>query len=184
MHGKGCKKTSTDQDIRKIAKVLVVVFLFMLLEIWGHYSSNSLSLLADSVHLLVDFLGFLVSLTALKWTQLKPTKKMSFGYSRVEIIGATVSIFLIWVATGYLVAKSYQKMLLPESINSEIFVVISVIGLLVNLYCLYALHDQHEKAGEHRNLNIRAAYIHVIGDLIQSVGVIIASILVYINPSG
>lgn len=154
----------------------------MLLEIWGHYSSNSLSLLADSLHLFVDFLGFLVSLTALKWTQKKPTKKMSFGYSRVEILGALFSIFLIWLAMIYLFVESYHKFKNPTSINSRIFLSISIVGLFVNIFCLYFLHDHHEKDGEHRNLNIRAAYIHVIGDLIQSSGVILASIIMMINP--
>jgi zinc transporter 2 len=181
-HSSKCHSTSTDQDIKKILKVLVVVFFFMMLEIWGHYQSNSLSLLADSIHLLVDFLGFLVSLSALKWTQKKPTRSMTFGYSRIEIIGALFSIFLIWAATGYLLIESYQKIKNPKEINSKIFMTISIVGFFVNLFCLYALHDHHEMDGEKRNLNIRAAYIHVIGDLIQSVGIIIASIITYVNP--
>ncbi|KAM0685549.1 hypothetical protein COBT_003239 [Conglomerata obtusa] len=174
--------TSTDHDIRKLYKVLTIVFFFMSLELWGHYHSNSLSLLADCIHLLVDFLGFIASIAALKWTQKAENEKMSFGYSRIEIIGAIFSIFLIWIATAYLLFESYHKIKNPKEINANVFVTISVIGLAVNIYCLYALHDQHEQKGEHRNLNIRAAYIHIIGDLIQSVGVIIASIITLFNP--
>ncbi|KAM0679069.1 hypothetical protein BDAP_000449 [Binucleata daphniae] len=154
----------------------------MMLEIWGHHHSNSLSLLADCIHLLVDFLGFIISVMALKLTKKSENDKMSFGYSRIEILGALFSIFLIWIATAYLLVESYAKIKNPKEINAHVFVTISIIGLFVNLVCLYALHENHEKKGEHRNLNIRAAYIHIIGDLIQSVGVIIASIITFINP--
>ncbi|KAM0674132.1 hypothetical protein GVAV_002205 [Gurleya vavrai] len=176
------KTSSTDQDIKKLYKVIVIVFFFMLLETWGHYHSNSLSLLADCIHLLVDFLGFIASIMALKWTQRNENEKMSFGYARIEILGALFSIFLIWIATAYLLVESYHKIYNPKEINANVFVTISIIGLFVNLFCLYALHENHERKGEHRNLNIRAAYIHVIGDLIQSIGVIIASIITCFNP--
>lgn len=174
--------TTIDRDIHKLAKVLIVVFLFMLLEIWGHYASNSLSLLADSLHLFVDFLGIIISLISLKWAQRKANKRMSFGYGRYEIVGALISIFLIWIAAIYLVMESYQKVLHPQRINGKIFFVVSVIGVFVNVFCLVSLHTHTEKEGEHRNLNIRAAYIHIIGDLIQSAGVVAASVITVINP--
>lgn len=174
--------TNTDHDIRTLSKLLIVVFCFMILELWGHFHSNSLSLLADSVHLFVDFFGFFISLIALKLTKKRPTPKMSFGYSRIEILGALFSVSLIYCATFYLIYESYRKVRSPGIVDSKTFLVISLIGFFVNLTCMYLLHKPHEKEGQHRNLNIRAAYIHVIGDMIQSLGVIIASLVMYINP--
>lgn len=182
VHNKKCNLTNTDHDIQTLTKLLIVVFSFMLLELWGHFYSNSLSLLADSTHLFVDFFGFFISLLALKLTKKKSTTKMSFGYSRIEILGALFSVSLIYIAVFYLMYESYRKIISPTEINSKVFLIISVVGFFVNLVCLYLLHIPHEKQGQHRNLNIRAAYIHVIGDLIQSAGVILASICLYINP--
>lgn len=154
----------------------------MLVEIWGHYASYSLSLLADSLHLFVDFLGIIISLISLKFAQRRSNKNMSFGYGRYEILGALISVFLIWLAAIYLLVESYQKVLHPQRINGGIFLSVSVIGVFVNLFCLFSLHPHTEKEGEHRNLNIRAAYIHIIGDLIQSAGVVVASVITFINP--
>lgn len=182
VHNNTCNLTNTDHDIRTLLKVVILVFSFMLLEIWGHFHSNSLSLLADSVHLFVDFFGFCISLMALKLTKKRPTSAMSFGYSRIEILGALFSVALIYLATFYLIFESYKRIMTPRKIDSEVFLVISIVGFLANLICLYLLHKPHEKQGQHRNLNIRAAYIHVIGDLIQSLAVIVASLVMYINP--
>lgn len=156
--------------------------MFMILELWGHSTSKSLSLLADSLHLFVDVLGIVISLISIKIAARKPTRSMSFGYGRLEILGALISIFFIWVAAGYLLLESYQKVMNPHRINGKIFFIVSLIGVFVNLFCLISLHTHTEKEGEHRNLNIRAAYIHIIGDLIQSMGVVAASIITLINP--
>ncbi|TBU01642.1 Co/Zn/Cd transporter [Hamiltosporidium tvaerminnensis] len=174
----------TNSDIKKLIKVLTVVLLFMSLEIWGHWYTNSLSLLADSMHLFVDILGFLVSLMALKWTKKTPNSTFSFGYYRMEILGALFSILFIWGTTGYLIIESYNRYVNPPKINGKIFFFISVIGFFVNIFCVYFLHEKNTAENSyHRNLNIRAAYVHVIGDMIQSIGVILASIITVLYPN-
>ncbi|KAG0437313.1 Zinc transporter 2 [Dictyocoela muelleri] len=130
---------------------------------------------------MVDILGFIVSIGALKWTKKSKNKNMTFGYHRVEIVGALLSIVFIWVATGYLIVEAYSRFLNPKRIKEKTFLIISFLGFLVNLFCLFFLHS-HKHSGEHKSLNIRAAYVHVIGDLIQSFGVIIASVLTIFFP--
>lgn len=177
------RSLQADRDIRNIKKVLCLVFTFMLVEIWGHWTSNTLSLLADSIHLLVDVLGFVVSLAALKWTKKQPNSLMNFGYGRVEILGAIFSIFLIWTAVLYLIVESIHKYKYPHVINEKIFVLISIIGFVVNCVCVFFLHfSQESHKHEHKNLNIRAVYVHVIGDLIQSIGVLVAGTITYFYP--
>eukprot|EP00866_Antonospora_locustae_P001820 jgi/Antlo1/1820/953 len=172
-----------DNDIKKIYNVLMLCGLFMLLEVWGHWASNTLSLLADSIHLMADLFGFVVSLSALRWTKRKPSSRMTFGYGRVEILGALFSIFLIWCAVGYLIQESYYKYRHPHQINEKIFFIISAVGFIVNIICVMLLHDTHAGHAHNRNLNIRAAYVHVIGDLIQSTGVLIAGTITYFYPT-
>lgn len=172
-----------DHDIKRIYNVLMLCGLFMILEVWGHWASNTLSLLADSIHLMADLTGFVVSLFALRWTKRRPSSRMTFGYGRVEILGALFSIFLIWCAVGYLIQESYHKYRHPHQINETIFVIISAVGFIVNIICVMLLHEAHAGHAHGRNLNIRAAYVHVIGDLIQSTGVLIASAITYFYPT-
>lgn len=175
---------SNDTDIRKISKVLCIILLFMLLELWGHWKTNSLSLLADSLHLFVDILGFVVSLVSLSWARKPSDRRMTFGYHRVEIIGSLLSIILIWVAVGYLMTESFHKYMHPAEIDGGMFFAIAVVGFFVNCACVYVLHhDEYQHKLKHKNLNIRATYVHVVGDLIQSVGVIIAGMVTYFYPS-
>ncbi|KCZ76286.1 hypothetical protein H311_02720 [Anncaliia algerae PRA109] len=177
------KSKQADRDIKNIKKILLLVGSFMVLEIWGHWTSNTLSLLADSIHLLVDVLGFVVSLIALNWTKNKSNSKMNFGYGRAEILGAIFSIFLIWAAVLYLIIESYHKYLHPHEINEKIFAVISIVGFIVNCACVFFMHSSNDSHKSHsENLNVRAVYVHVIGDMIQSIGVLIAGTITYFYP--
>lgn len=155
----------------------------MIIELWGHYKTHSLSLLADALHLLVDISGFLVSIFTLRIARWPETRRMTFGYQRVEILGALFSVMLIWAAVAYLVVESFHKYIHPSEIDSFTFLSIAVIGLAVNIGCIIVLHyDQYKHQVKTRNLNIRATYVHVVGDIIQSIGVIAASLLIYLYP--
>ncbi len=168
------------KDIRKITKALAIILSFMAIELWGHYKSNSLSLLADALHLLVDISGFLVSIITLSISKKKATKTMPWGYDRIEVIGAIGSVIFIWMALIYLIIESVQRYMYPSKVEGRTFFWIAVLGLFFNLGCAWVLHESHSKI---QNLNVRAAYVHVIGDVIQSIGVIVASVIVYLNPS-
>lgn len=181
-----CKNThfcSHDQDIKKITTVFFFICVFLALELWGHFKTKSLSLLADALHLAVDISGFIISIFTLHLSKRAPDSKMSFGYERAEILGALFSVFFIWAAIVYLVMESVHKYLNPNEIDGKTFLVIAAVGLMVNLVCMFILHhNHHTHTGEKQNLNMRATYIHVIGDIIQSVGVLIASAIIFFFP--
>lgn len=174
--------SQANKDITEITKIMIIISIFCILELWGHWHSNSLSLLADSIHLFVDILGFIVSLVSLSLTKLKNNKKYTYGYHRYEVIGALFSIALIWIATLYLICESINRLKNPKEINEKSFIMIAIVGFLVNLFCLHSLHsnDSHSHGG--KNLNMKATYVHIIGDLIQSSGVLIASGLTFFFP--
>lgn len=171
---------SHDHDIRKISAVFCLICFFLVIEIWGHLKTGSLSLLADALHLLVDIAGFVVSIFTLKLSKRGASGSMTFGYERAEVIGALFSVFFIWAAVIYLMIESFHKYLHPIEIDGEVFLKISIAGLIVNLICVCVLHyNPHSHEGRKQNLNMRATYVHVIGDIIQSVGVIVASTIIY-----
>lgn len=180
-HSNSCNEQA-NKDIKEISKIMAIISIFCLFELWGHWHSNSLSLLADSIHLFVDILGFIVSLVSLNLTKLKTNTKYTFGYHRFEVIGALFSIFLIWIATFYLIFESINRLKNPKEINEKSFIMVAFLGFLINLFCLHFLHRNDSQNTTDKNLNMKATYVHIIGDLIQSSGVLIASGLTFAFP--
>lgn len=182
------------KEIKKIALVSIFITLFLIIEFCGHIKTKSLSLLADALHLLVDVAGLVISMGTLKLAEKAPDDKMTFGYDRIEIIGALFSIFFIWAAVFYLAAESIHKYFHPEEIDGKMFLCIALMGLVVNIICMLILHSNYghchssiitgsqDIPGRKQTLNMRATYIHVIGDIIQSIGVVLASIIIFFFP--
>ncbi|CAH0562561.1 unnamed protein product [Brassicogethes aeneus] len=188
------KENSVDKKARKkliIASVLCV--LFMIAEVVGGYLSNSLAIASDAAHLLTDFASFMISLFSL-WMATRPsTKKMSFGWYRAEVIGALTSVLMIWVVTGILVYMAVQRVMYKTfEIDAKIMLITSGVGVLVNLIMGLTLHQHghthgggsshshsHGHSHKEENINVRAAFIHVIGDFLQSFGVFVAALVIY-----
>ncbi|XP_066259110.1 proton-coupled zinc antiporter SLC30A2 isoform X1 [Euwallacea similis] len=182
-----------DKKARKkliIASILCVIF--MVAEIVGGYISNSLAIASDAAHLLTDFASFMISLFSLYMANRPKTKKMSFGWYRAEVIGALTSVLLIWVVTGILVYMAIQRLIYRDfEIDAVIMLITSGVGVGVNIIMGLSLHQHTHSHGGHeevhskdkkQNINVRAAFIHVIGDFLQSFGVLVAAIVIYFKP--
>merc|ERR1719458_1907840 len=160
------------------------------MEIVGGYMANSLAIATDAAHLLTDFASFMISLFAI-WVASRPaTKKMSFGWHRAEVIGATVSVLMIWVVTGILVYMAVERCVTGDfELNPTIMLITSGVGVLVNIIMGAVLGHSHgggdghgHGGGNQENINVKAAFIHVIGDFLQSLGVFIAALVIYFKP--
>ena len=150
----------------------------MIIEFIGGYISNSLAIMTDAAHLFSDVTGFAISIFSVTLSTVTKTKVFTYGYHRAEILGAMASILLIWLITIVLMVLAYDRIKNPTIVDAKIMFAIAGIGLLVNLIMMFVLKtDENEE--EEENMNVRAAYIHVIGDAIQSVGVIAASVIIY-----
>ncbi|XP_032669902.1 zinc transporter 2-like isoform X2 [Odontomachus brunneus] len=199
-----------DKKARKklwLASALCVVF--MIAEIVGGVLSNSLAIATDAAHLLTDFASFMISLFSI-WVAGRPaTRKMPFGWYRAEVIGALTSVLLIWVVTGILFYLAIERIVNKDfELDATVMLITSAVGVAVNLVMGLSLHQHghahgggHSHSGEHshngnkdvenhdddakeqRNINVRAAFIHVLGDFIQSIGVFIAALVIYFKPS-
>ncbi|XP_015109420.1 zinc transporter 2 isoform X2 [Diachasma alloeum] len=193
------RNEATDKKARKkliIACVLCVIF--MIAEIAGGILSNSLAIATDAAHLLTDFASFMISLFSI-WVAGRPaTRKMPFGWYRAEVIGALTSVLLIWVVTGILFYLAIERIINKDfELDAEVMLITSAIGVAVNLVMGLTLHQHgHSHGGGHghshgdgkhqsddKNINVRAAYIHVLGDFIQSTGVLVAALIIYFKPT-
>jgi len=248
----------------------------------GGVYANSLSIITDAAHLLSDLAGFLISIFALWLAERTPTSTLSFGFHRAEILGALLSVLLIWLLTGLLIFEAVQRVQKPQHVEGKLMFVIASLGLVVNFAMGLILHQSghshasggghgHSHGGDHkarkhseessplrrgrttedthidvheeaenghehghrrgkksqdghehsgrsreddvsddgeshdhghqetetsplvkpklthqkskRNINVTAAFIHVLGDAVQSVGVMIAAGIIWYNPN-
>lgn len=150
-------------------RAIVVTLAFMVLELAGGWFSNSLALISDGFHMLTDVGAMLLTLFVLWMARRPSTEKMTFGYHRAEILGALASGLAIWVISGFLIYEAVVRMQDPPEVKGPTVFIIAVIGLLANVVSMMMLHK-----AKHENMNVRAAYLHVLSDMLGSVGAIIA----------
>jgi cobalt-zinc-cadmium efflux system protein len=158
-----------DRDYRKSMKIaLFITFVFLLVEIAGGLLSGSLALISDAGHMFSDVLALVLSLGAMTLALQLPTKERTYGYHRGEILAAFInSILLIGVSAGILY-EAYLRAVNPAPVQGGLMFVVACIGLVANLGVVFLLHGSH-------NLNVRSAFLHVVGDTISSVAVIAAA---------
>lgn len=237
---------------RKLIFASILCLLFMLGEVVGGIMANSLAIATDAAHMLTDFAGFMISLFSIYVSSRPPTKRMSFGWHRAEVMGALVSVLLIWVVTAVLVYMAVQRVIQAQyEINATVMLITAAVGVVVNVILGLNLSDydatlqsapmpsggkisqnlrkvsqgqrkvnltgnlsqrirptsgSNEAAKQpdlltsdgaaqrvdtplvviaetpRQNINVKAAFIHVLGDLCQSLGVVIASLIIYYKP--
>lgn len=206
----GERHREKQQAKRKLYIASFVCLAFMIGEIVGGYLAGSLAIMTDAAHLLTDFASFLISLFSL-WVSSRPaTKNMNFGWFRAEILGALLSVLSIWVVTGVLVYLAVQRIVSDDfSIDGEVMLITAACAVGVNIIMAVTLHQPgsfhgHSHGGggggghghshghghghgggkeSEQNVNVRAAFIHVLGDLLQSLGVLIAAIIIFFKPN-
>lgn len=160
--------------LQKKFKVFIFLSAFiLLLEVAGGIFSNSLALLSDAGHVLIDLTALILAYSAIQLSMKKPTKKFTFGYYRAEILSAVINGLILIFVTLYIFYEAYRRFSSPLLIKGPEMLVISIIGLIANLYVVIKMQS-HEK----ENLNVRAAYLHVLTDTLSSVGVVIAGVLI------
>lgn len=162
-----------DVSKRRLTFVLSITAIFMLVELIGGLLSNSLALIADAAHMLTDVGALGLSLFVL-WFSRRPARpEKTYGYLRLEILAALINGVTLVVIALAIFWHAYQRLLVPEPVEGVLMLTVSTIGFLVNLVAARVLHSSAE-----HNLNLRGAYLHVIGDMVGSAGAILAAILI------
>ncbi len=217
-------KKQQDEAIKKLTWVCVICTFFMIIEIIGGYLANSIAIMSDAAHLLSDLLGFLISIISIYISRKVAKNNMSYGYHRAEIIGALVSIVLIWALTIWLLYEATLRIIITPQVDGLIMIIIAIIGFSFNVIMGIVLaksgvphnhglhgHDHNHEHGhdhehehennhhhdsddeeiglhdeeEHKNtnVNLRASFVHVLGDALQNVGVLIAGGIIFLFPN-
>ena len=126
---------------RKLWLASALCFLFMICEIVGGFFANSLAIMTDAAHLLSDLAGFLISIFALWLATRAPTSRLSFGFHRAEILGALISVLLIWLLTGILVYEAIFRIRNPQDVDGKLMFIVASTGLGVNIALGFILHQ-------------------------------------------
>ena len=158
---------------RRLLVVLVITALFMVVELVAGVVSGALALVADAGHMLTDVGALGLSLFTAMLARRPADPKRTFGYLRWEILAALVNGAALFGLAAWVVVEAVSRISAPQPIRTGIFLVVAAIGLVVNLLSLRMLHSS-----QHGSLNVRAAYLHVLGDALGSVGALGAAVLI------
>jgi len=149
----------------------------MIVEILGGFIANSLALLSDGLHMFSDTVSLGVALIAFIYAEKNATSTKTFGYKRFEVLAALFNGITLLIISGVIIIEAIRRFFNPIKVQSTEMFIISVIGLIVNIIVAIIMFKSGDTS---HNLNMRGAFIHVLGDLLGSLGAIIASILIYV----
>ena len=168
-HGRG------PESRRRLSIVLLLTAVYMIAEALGGLWTGSLALLADAGHMLADTAALMLALMAVWFSARPATSNKTFGYHRLEILAALINgVGLVLIAL-FIFYEAYQRWFTPPPVRGLAMTVVAAGGLAVNLICARVLHRDREE-----DLNVRAAWLHVLGDALGSVAAIIAGALITI----
>lgn len=161
---------------RALFSSFVLIAVFMVVEAVGGLMTNSLALLSDAGHMLSDAASLGLSFFALRLGEKKGNQEKTYGYKRFEIIAAALNGLTLIVVSIYIFYEAVQRFFAPPAVQSKGMLLIAIIGLIINIIVAWILM----KGDKEENLNVKSAFLHVIGDLLGSVGAIAAALLILV----
>ncbi len=159
---------------RRIGWVLALTATFTLVEIVGGLISGSLALLADAGHMFTDVAALTLAMVGSKIAQRKAVAAHHFGNLRWEVMAAMLNGLALFVIGAMITVEAFHRMRTPQEIDAILFGIVAALGLGVNLISLRVLHGHH-----HNDINVRGAYLHIVGDVLGSVGAVAAALVIH-----
>lgn len=147
---------------------------FAIVEFVGGLASNSLALISDAVHNLADAVSILIAFIARRMGQKVPTERYTFGFRRFEILSALFNAVVLIVIYGFIFVKAFGRLHSHGGVDSRSMLIIAIIGMVAKFVSLLILHRPSRG-----NLNVRAAYMHLLADLLSSFSVIIGGLAIH-----
>lgn len=164
-----------DLQGKRLLWATVLNLAITIVQIVGGFISNSLSLLSDALHNLGDSSAIFIAFIAGKKSKKSADFKNTFGYKRIEILAALFNAVVLIAICVFLFFEAYRRFMHPEPIKGLLMLIVAVFGLLANLASVIVLHKDKS-----HNLNVRAAYMHLLGDTMSSVAVIIGGLAIWL----
>lgn len=162
----------------KLIVATIATFLFVCIELAAGLMSHSLALIGDAFHNFTDAVALILALVAVKLETRPPTDEKSFGYQRAGILAAFINAGTLLAITVYIVWEAIQRLRAPEAISGNVMLVTAVVAIALNTTITLALHREGKE-----DINIRSAVVHMFGDAVSSVGIVIAAILIRVTGS-
>ncbi len=162
--------SASERGKRGLAITLGISVVILIAEVVGGFVSNSLALLSDAAHMLVDALALSLALFAVSIAARPATVRRTYGYRRVEIMVALINGTILILLTLFIFYEAYTRLVSPPEIRAPVMIAVAAIGLIANLVGVFMLRQVSRVS-----LNIKAAFWHIIGDTISSVGVLVAA---------
>ncbi len=160
------------RDRRRLLAAAMLTAVILVVEAVGGYVSHSLALLSDAGHMLTDLLALLLSLFGVTVALRPATDQKTYGYLRLEILTALINGTLLVVISLYLIFQAIRRMFRPEAVDASLMLKVAIVGLIANLVGIALLSPSR------RNLNVRGALLHMMGDALSSVGVIAGALVI------
>lgn len=159
---------------RKVLLSFALIATFMVVEVAGGLLSGSLALLADAGHMLTDAAALALAYAAFRFGQRSADARRTFGYLRFEVVAGLANAVTLFAIVGFIVYEAWERFSEPQPVLAGPMFAVAVAGLLVNILVFWIL-----TRGDSDHVNIKGAALHVMGDLLGSVGAVVAAIVVY-----
>lgn len=172
-HGRAVGPHDAAAQAGRLRLALAITLLVLAAELVGGFLANSLTLLADAGHLLTDVAALGLTLFVTWFSRRPETPKRTYGYLRLEILAAFFNGAVLLVISALIVWQAVVRIREPEHVAGGLMLVIALVGLVANLVSARTLHPASES-----NLNLRGAYLHILGDLLGSIGTVVAAIII------
>lgn len=158
---------------KKLKFVLMLLLLFFVIELSVGFLTNSLALVSDAGHMLTDIFAIGISLLGFKIAENKATRNKTYGFYRAEIIAAFLNGIMLILVSGYIVIEAFERLKNPTPVKGLGMLIVAIAGLIINIIVGIILFPERRK-----NLNMRSAYLHVLGDTLGSIQAVIAGIII------
>ncbi len=174
-HGCGHGRAASERNYRRLIAVLALTATYMVAEAVGGWWTGSLALLADAGHMLTDVAALALALMAMWFSARPATPSKTFGYHRLEILAALTNGVTLVLVSLFIFYEAYERWADPPPIRSNVMMMVAAGGLCINILCAWLLHADHKM-----NLNMHGAWLHIIGDILGSIGALLAGAVVFL----
>ncbi|MBA2527057.1 MAG: cation transporter [Pyrinomonadaceae bacterium] len=164
--------SAAGKNKRRLAIVLGLTTAYLIAEVVGGLLTHSLALLADAGHMLTDVAGLAMALLAIQFAERPATPERTYGFYRVEILAALTNAVVLIGISVYILYEAYQRFRNPPEVGSGAMLAVAAVGLVVNIIGIYLL-----RAASEESLNMKGAYFEVMSDMLTSIGVIAAALI-------